>query len=238
MPAGWDQSGFDNALKELIKTCEVSKWPRALNKHGFFVTLAALQETERASPEKIFKELGREINAKRENGTSGPLPISIAIAAKRASKSWTKQGDISGHSKSQKAKELRKLSLVAWRNQIAKKLKSMLGGRAASTSFIKAGYVNIIKQLGPLIGGRYDRSGGRGIPVRGSSKGRVDPATPGKLQLVIENSAAAKTEHHGGFHKVADPAFQRALNREANQIIKHLEDEMRPEVDHFNRRQH
>lgn len=239
MPAGWDQSKFDNAFKELIKNCEASKWPRSLNKHGLFIALAALRETERASPEKIFHELGREINATRENGTSGPLPISIAIAARRASKSWTKQGDITGHSKAQKAKAIRSLSLKAWRAQIAKKLGSMLRGRAASTSFIKAGYVNIIQKLGPIIGGRYDRSGGRGVPVRGSSKGRVSPALPGpgNLRLVIENSAAAKTDD-GGFRRVADPAFERALNLEANQIPKHLTDEMKPDVDHFNRRQH
>jgi len=238
MPVGWNQEGFDNAFKELIRNCESSKWPRSLNKHGLFVTLRALKETERASPEKIFHELGREITAKRENGTSGPLPISIAIAAKRASRSWTKQGDITGHSKAQKAKEIRKLSIKAWRNQITKKLKGMLKGREISTSFIKSGYVTIIQKLGPIIGGRYDRSGGRGVPVRGSAKGRVSPATPGNLQLVIENSASAKTEKRGGFHRVADRAFQIALDAEANQILNHLTDEMKPEVDHFNRRQH
>lgn len=235
MPEVWSQKGFDDALKELLSNCDSKTWPRTINKKGFFVALSALKHTERANPEKIFHELGREITAKREDGTSGPLPVSIAIAAKRASKSWTRQGDISGHSKAQKAKAIRSLSLKAWRAQISKKLASMLRGRGVSSGFIKAGWVGVLKELGPKIGGRYDRGAERN--VRGIAKGSHEAATPGKLQVTIINTAAARSDHRGGFVRVGEPPLQRAIDEEGAKTQEYLDD-MKGDIEHFNRRQH
>jgi hypothetical protein len=233
--SGWDQSRFDSTLKELLSRCESEKWPRAVNKHGFFVSLAALKFTPRTMPEHIQVELAREITGVRKDGSTGPVPIGIAIAAKRASKGWVGQGNLSGMSPSQKKKALRTLSLANWRRLVGQKLKSMVGGRQASSGFIKAGWVGVLEKIGPAIGGKYSRSGTK---TRGQSKGRVQLATPGNLNVTIENTAASRTENRGGFHRKADPAFQQALNQETNSMAKHIEDEMRSEVDKFNRRQH
>ena len=234
MAEGWDQSRFDATLREYLMEHESKVWPQAINKKGFFVALAALKETPRAEPEKIFGELGREITGKREDGTSGPIPISFGIASKRASKAWVRSKQY-GRALKRVERGRAAKGLQEWRALFANKLRTMLGGRKASATFLASGWTHVLQKLGPLIGGRYDRSGAR---VRGSTKGSADPALPGRLQVVIQNSAAARSEHRGGFHRVGDPALQLAFDRETASMVEHMENEMRPGAEKFNRQQH
>ncbi len=233
MSVQYDQRVLNESLKELLYRCDSSTWPRTINKKGFFVTLSALKYTERADKEKIQRELLKEINTPH-----GSIPIGLAIASKRASKGWVGQGNIKGgYSKREKAKAMRQLSIKAWRSRVGKKLTSMMKGRGISSGFLKSGWVKVLQELGPKVGGRYDRSLSKGVNVRGSAKGHCDPAEPGKLQVIIENSAAARSEHHGGFIRIGQPALDRGVAEEARKTQEYLDD-MKPDIEHFNRRQH
>src|ERR1044071_272932 len=140
MSGDWHQSRFNATLKELLERSDSTTWPRAINKHGFFVALKALELTERTSPDKIEFELDREITAKRHDrfGQEIPspfpvIPIGLAIAAKRASKSWV------GSKQFQRAQRIRLAGKAfsytevrAWRALVGQKLRAMIGGRRAS----------------------------------------------------------------------------------------------------------
>jgi hypothetical protein len=232
MSLEFTQQQFNSTLKELLGNYESTAWPKSINRHAFFVALAALQETPRTDGDKIVSELEREIITDR-----GSIPVAFAIAAKRASKGWVGQRNLGrGYSKDQRARARRSLSLAGWRAMMTKKLNSMVRGRIASGGFIRAGWVGVLKALGPAIGGKYNRGEERN--VRGAPKGSVNLATPGNFQVTIENTAAARSEHRGGFHRVGDPALERGLARENNQMVQRIEDEMKPGAEKFNRQQH
>jgi len=232
MSVEYTQRVFNQTLEELLSNCDSKTWPRTVNKKGLIVSLGALKYTERADKSKIERELLREINVK-----GGVIPIGLAIASKRASKGWAGQGNLSGYSKKEKAKAIKKLSLQNWRKQVEKKFNSMLKGRGVSSAFIKSGWWTVAQVLGPIVGGKWDRSGGRGVPIRGAKKGTVSPAIPGRLQVVMQNTAAARSDHRGGFIRIGEPPLQKAMADEARKTQEYLDD-MKGDIDRFNRKQH
>lgn len=231
--ASFNSEVFDRSVRTLLQRLPAEKIPNALNKKMFFVVLAALAETPRTNPFKILSELGRAVTLKREDGSMDSAPIGYALAAKRASKAWGPRREALS-SRNRKANLMRE-----WQKLVAKKLDAMFGARMRSTAFIKAGWVSVLKALGPHVrgkGGRnYDRSG-----VRGSAKGAAKPAQPGwSPKVMVENTAAARSDKRDGFSKHAGPAFQRAFDREMADWPKYLQDEiLKEEMKEFNAKQH
>lgn len=232
MADGIDTSKFEAATKALLAECYSSAWPRTVNKHAFYTALGAIPITPMVPGLKIAAELGREITAKRADGTSGRVPVGFVIAAKRASKTFGKVRAIRTWQavQSKRGFDSRKLWIAA----IDHKLKTMFGGRMRSAAFIRAGWIGVLAQLGPLIGGRYNRNTG-GSNSRGAFKGSVTPATASNLNCTIRNTAQARSEHRGGLIRHGEPPLQRAVDKEAVNMVKHLEDEMKKSVESFNR---
>jgi len=224
-----DTTKYEASLKRLLDECYSSAFPRTVNKHAFYTALGAIPETARTPDIKIAAELGREITAKRADGTTGQVPIGFVIAAKRASKTFGAVRQIRTWQAIQSKRSFNALKL--WLAAIDHKLKQMYGGRVASTAFIRAGWAAVLQQLGPLIGGRYNRSG---LHLRGAFKGSVKPATGSDLTCVIRNTAQSRSEHRGGLIRHGEPPLQRAIDKEARNMAKHLEDEMKGPVERFN----
>lgn len=230
MTTGLDTSRYVAAVTALLADCESGAWPRTVNKHAFYTALGTVSETPMVPGLKIAAELGRPITAHRKDGTTGLVPVGFVIAAKRASKTFGKVRSIRTWQaiQSKRGFDSRKLWLAA----IDQKLKSMFGGRTRSAAFIRAGWVSVLAQLGPLIGGRYNRGGAN---VRGAFKGSVKPATKGNLNCTIINTAQARSEHRAGLIRHGEPALQRGIDKEANNMVKHLEEEMAKPAFNFNR---
>jgi len=219
-------------VKKLLAECYSSAWPRTVNKHAFYTALGALNETPVVPGLKIAAELGREITAKRKDGRSGLVPVGFVIAAKRASKKF---GAIRAIRTWQAIQSKRGFNgRKFWQAAIDQKLKSMFGGRRKSAAFIRAGWAAVLTQLGPLIGGRYNR--GIAPNVRGAFKGSVKPATANNLNCTIINTAQSRSEHRSGLIRYGEPALQRGIDKEANNMAKYLEEEMAKPVFEFNRR--
>lgn len=233
---GWSQEVFDRTLQDYLVRHEVEVWPRAINKKGFFLTLKALEESPIKDVKVIETELQQTVLAERADGRSAQAPLGYIIAAKRASKDWSYYKGTASPTIAIRTR-FGALGIEAWRQAIAKKFKSMLGGRRSGAGFMRVGWLSVLQILGPIVGGRYNRSAA-GSGVHGRPKGAAAPASEGNLVVTIENFANARSEVRGAFMRLGEPALQRAFDRETADMVGYLEGEMRPEAEKFNARQH
>lgn len=239
MPQNWDQSKFEALVKEQLHRHSSETWPKTLNKHMFFVTLDAFKRTSFTTNPKIESELGREVMARRQNNTQAMAPMGYVLAAKRAAKTY----GTSERFLKQVNRELASESggrgkgpnyRAAWLGYIKDKFRSMIGGRKSSEQFLRAGFVSILYKLGPIIG--YARPSTGKDHTRGAIKGSVlHLAAPGDYSITIENRAHSLTEHRGGFERIGGKALQEAFDSQTVNLQKHLDDEMKPHVEKFNR---
>ncbi len=230
-----DTTVFDKTVRPLLQRLPEDKIPQALNKKMFFVSLRAIQETERTNPFKILFELRRPVTLKREDGSTDEAPIGYALAAMRASKQWgARRGALS--------QRKRRVNLTReWQKFVTKKFDAMAGARKASTSFIRAGWAGVVAALSPFVrskdGKSYQRSE---LKPRGAMKGSAKPARPGWSPVVsVENTAQAKTDKKLGLVKHGSPGLQKAFDKEMADWIPYLEKEvLKEEVEKFNIAQH
>ncbi len=234
MEAQFDQTRLNSTLERYILSLESEVWPRAINKKGLFVSLGAAKRNPKNTYESLVAELMRPVNARSVSGSyerTKEVPVGFVIAAKRASSNWTS----SNYSRQKAGKKELRLTVTRWRKAMAKKFKSMLGGRKRSLKFLDAGWFSVVRLLGPEIGGKYDRSGGAAL--RGSLKGDMVPAKKGSLVVTIINTAKAKSENRGGFDRIAGPPLVAAINAEMESMEKFMNGEMAPATNTFNRAQ-
>lgn len=209
--------------------------PSILNRAAFFTALAAIPITPAVEPEKIEHELNQGITAKREDGSIGFATIGKVVAAKRASKTWTgskpfrrvQQARLRGRGGNE---------LKAWRQHVKATMGRMIGGRKASTRFIRAGWAGALAVLGRALGGKYDRSAGSsGNKLRGAMKGTARPASPGWNPLAtIVDTAQSRSEHNNGLIRHGLPALEQALTQEFAKMQKYVDEHMKEGNDRFN----
>ena len=229
-----DQSKFDSTLQTYLQRLKEEKIPAALNKKAFFVTLGAYGATEMVNPHKIFWELYRPITAKRQDGSSGEVPIGFVIAAKRAHAHWASRvGYLMFRNRAPSYSR-------EWQKLVTKKFTGMVGGRQRAAGFIRVGWLGVIQELGPLVARKDGRSiSGPKPRMRGGMKGKATPATPGTFRVTIENSAQAKSDKRNGLITHGAPPLQRAFDRETADMATYLEREaLKEETDKFNAAQH
>ncbi len=232
----WTQQVFDETLIAYLKEHDSGVWPKTLNKKAARITWRALKETPAKEREGIAAELSREINAKREDGSSGTVPIGFVIASKRASKGWTQSPQFrrvqNVRLKGRDASELK-----AWLSLVRNKFRSMLGGRKAASGFLKVGWISVLRAMAAQ-GVPEARTSGTGAKIRGSLKGGVVVAKPGSLNVTMENTAHALTEKKVAFMRIGEPALQRAFDAETADMEEYLYREMHPHAEEWNRKQH
>jgi hypothetical protein len=229
---GWNQASFNTTLQAYLKAHKQEVWPKALNKKAAQVAWQALKNTRSVERVTIDEQLNRMVIAERKGGSPGQVPVGYVIAAKRATKKWTsstqfqraQQARLRGKSGSE---------LKAWRRLVKKTFLGMVGARKRSTAFLRVGWISVLQQM-RAKGVPYTGSKGQGVVLRGRLKGGVDIATPGKLTVVMENTANARSENRGGFKRIGEPALQLAMD-----FVKYdMEDYLsKAETDKFNRAQ-
>lgn len=233
----WDQTQFNRTLDVYLKRLSEEKIPQALTKKAFFVALRAMSETPKVNPHKIFWELYRPITATRkEDGSTGTIPVGIAIAAKRAKKLWSYKATpehVRGGRKTKGGSPLQR----AWRRLIRKKFETMVGSRQRAAGFLRVGWLAVVKKLGPQV---KNKSGAPpadlSVRQRGAMKGDASPARPGWTpRAVIINSAQADTDKRNGLMAYGAPALARAFDLETADTIAYLEREaLKEETAKFN----
>lgn len=234
--AKWDQTFFDKTLQERLQLAKEKDIPTVLNRAAFFTALGAIPLTPATPNERIEHELNVGITAQRADGSIGFTTIGKVVAAKRASKKWT------GSRQFQKAQNRRLRGLKtdegkAWRAFVKETMNRMIGGRKASTHFIKAGWVGALAKLAQALGGKYAaRSVGSGIKARGALKGSAIPATPGWSPTVtIMDTAQSRSEHNDGLIRHGLPALEQALENERVKMQAYVDEHFKENDERFNR---
>lgn len=108
-------------------------------------------------------------------------------------------------------------------------IRRMVGGRRRSVGFNTVGYFPGIKRLASTLKRPFIIARMSGISVVGQPKGRAEPAPPNTIypSALIENSATAIV-------KIGGPALQEGMDEEAQEITRHIEEQMRPGFTEFN----
>lgn len=231
----WDQSRFDRTLEAYVRAHYSHEWPRILNKKAARLCYRMIAETPFKEPSLIESELLRDVNARREDGSSGSVPIGYVMAAKRASRTWNKslaagwramvRGSGGGD------------ELKAWRKAIKDKYRSMLGGRKRSAHFIQVGWISALQSMAAQ--GVPEASTRKpGTRIHGGLKGHVQIATSDRLNVSMTNTASAKRATSNAFESIGNQAMQRAFAHELADLEKYFHDEMSPGAAEFNRKQH
>jgi hypothetical protein len=93
--------------------------------------------------------------------------------------------------------------------------------RLRSRAFLKSGWIWVIRQLAPVVGTSANVRGAKAI---GQAKGRAIPARPGwHVVATIINTVTAAWDKKEGAQKVAEPALQRAFDKETVSMEKEIE---------------
>lgn len=238
----WDQSRFDATLKECLLAHESRVWPKLINKKGFFVASGAIPETPRVDAARIEADLAKLVYTRQGGGPPRQVELGYALAAKKASEGWT------GSKRFQKLVRMNRaggrgatpeMEAAAWQAEVKAQRGRITGARKAAAGFIRLGWVYVMKALGPSSGLRFYPGQGDAARPRGPTpKGLAEPAREGRLQVTITNTAHALSEHRGGFERLGYPALQRSMEKENESMARHMAEDMEPEIQAFNAKQH
>lgn len=239
MAESWNQSVFDSDVKKWLDTHDVKTWPRFLNKRVFFVAKGAIPETPKVSPEQIEADISKLVYSRQGGGPARQVTLGYALASKIASQGFDRskrfQRAITRQAFGKGTAEMEK---AAWEAEVAAKLGRLKGSRKAAAGFLRLGWAYVMKLLGPHTGlSFWPTMPLVGARMRGMDKGRINPATSSKSVASIENIAHSRTETRGGFMRIGEPALDRAMQKEAGELARHMEEELEPHVKEFNRRQ-
>jgi len=229
----WDQTRFDDALRQAIEQTKAQAVPGLINRKAFWVALKAMKYTPKVDRERIARELATVVHVHRKGGGSGDVPIGWVIAAKRASKGWQEAKMARG----QRSKR-RTSALKLWRARIKKTFEVMLGKRVRSAGFMKSGWLTVIRRMSRYGGSKAQsyKADAEGIKTWEPPKGRATPAVKSDTPFArIESSAASRRDKTGGFIRKGSAALKKAFDEEAASMIQHMESTLKPIADEFNR---
>lgn len=225
--AEWDQSKFDAALKAKLERLKTEKVPRAINKTGFFVALGGLKETPKKEPFAIEADVNKQVTVTNKKGYVRSVPILWVLAAKRVAKGYAEKKMLRGEN-SKRSVKAGKFYLQLLR----KKASTILGSRKRAAGFFRVGFLSIVKRLGPYVKNRSGSGASYGgAKLMGELKGDAKPATAGyQPTCTLIHSAQARSDRANGQLRVVKPALDRAMAKEAKQIIEYLREETAPEL--------
>lgn len=238
MSSTWDQSVFDETIKQTLMAHESTVWPKCLNKQAFFIVHQAIKETPAVEIGTVLTGLLRPIvPSTSKSGQS--VPVGFVIAAKHAKNHWR------GGTSLSKAKQFSRLQqgksanmLKAWRKEVDAALERMLGSRARALAFIRLGWIFTKMDLAKVTGlSVWSGNPSEMAKAKGRMKGGASVATASSLSVTIENSAHAQSETRGGFEAHGQPALDRAMEWGNANMREHLESEMEPGIQDFNSKQ-
>lgn len=216
-----DASSMDRAMTRLIPYTEKTG-PEIVNQRMMNIGGRAANKTPMADRVKIISELG-EVGRKLRVTKKGRLVRGKRVYAKSA----RKDAPLAALIINARRRKAGKPGLYG--KQMTSAVKRMVGGKTRSVGFGRSGYIPGIKRLAstlkkPFIIGRI-----KGISVKGQPKGEAHPAPARSLrpQAILIN----KTQ---GISKIGAQPLQDALNEEAREINRHVEEAMKPGISQFN----
>lgn len=234
--SNWDQSQFDAALKaHLANTSRTIE--RVINGRAYFVALAAIRLTVKVSAAKIEAELGRIVRVEKISkkgrkynrkqlqltpGRDGRAPLAALIINKRLGRGETFHG-LSGRG--------------AYGREMRDAIKYLIGVRKRSVAFIASGWIPALRIL------YRPREMSRGMidpavkQVGPTKKGHAIRAQAGGALIVatIINSAISLHETNNALGYWGARGLQLAFDHETAEIIRHLQNKLKPDFAAANR---
>jgi len=226
MSATWDQSKFDMALKEYGKVTKRTT-AEVINTKLYYVARGAQQHTAKASASGIKATLARPVTIRRQNksgrfrrtkaveygalGSSGKPLAALIVNARRKAKG---QKGLFGE-------------------ELTRAVITMINSRVRSVAFLRAGWIESIKQLAAFA---KDKSGApAGDPSArqfGAPLGSAIAASDGALVQFarIENRAISKKSptSEAALNRFGEVGLQVAFDREAQSMLEYLDRKMGP----------
>lgn len=230
----WDQTVFNRTLQEYTKVSRRSL-PQILNTKGFFIARKALWHTPKADSYRIKAQLGQfvSVNAIGKKGkivkrrslvlAKSRLKNRAPLAAVIINKRLGKEGKKGLHGK-----------------RMARAVREMLANRLRGVAFLKSGWLEAIRKLGPLA----DKSGIGKAPLDrsakqiGRAKGDARPARESfNPTAVIVNLATTARDRKGALVKYGTRPLQVAFDDEAKSMNDYIERKLKPATQKFNQQQ-
>ncbi len=198
MSEGWDQSGFEAALKEELKHTKRT-FAEALNTHAYFIARKALWHTHKADRFTIQSQL----TARPQYAEADSLAEAILIARYRAQGGWPSSGA-----------------------EFDRAIKKFTASRLRSVAFIKSGWIPAIRIL-ETFASTKSGAAPRDSEARiyGQEKGAAYPAVDGEVMTAkIVNDALAKGDEGGkALHKYGEAGLDLAFYSETASIKDYIE---------------
>ena len=182
----------------------------------------AVNKTPKADKVQIISELG-EVGRKIRITKKGKL-----VRGKRVyAKSTREDAPLAALIINSRRRKAGKPGLYG--KQMTSAVKRMVGGKTRSVGFERSGYIPGIKRLARTLQKPFIIGQIKGISVKGQPKGQAIPSPPRSLRpsAILENKAK-------GITKVGAQALQDALSEEAREIVRHVEEQMKPGIQKFN----
>ncbi len=212
---------LDRAINRLIPFTEKTG-PEIVNQRLMNVGGRAANKTPMADKVKIISELG-EVGRKIRVTKKGKLVRGKRVYAKSA----RKDAPLAALIINSRRKKAGKPGLYG--KQMTSAVKRMIGGKTRSVGFEKSGYFRGIRRLASTLQKPFIIANMKGISVRGQPKGEARPAPSRSLR-----PSAILINKVKGISKVGSQPLQDAINEEAREIVRHVEEKMAPGIKQFN----
>lgn len=219
--ATFDMREMDKALPRLIQNTSRTL-PAVLNQSSLNIDGRAMNETPMANRDKIQSELGmvaRELTRNKKTGKF--LKRGRALYA---SFNGTPRAALIINARRSKAG----LPLLFGRD-MDRAIKVMVAARKRSAGFNKSAYIPVVRQFASKLQKPFIIANMKGIYVKGREKGTAHPAAPVSLQPTAISYMKTK-----GLSVIGAAPLQRAVNKEAAEVIRHLDSKMAPSIKEFN----
>jgi hypothetical protein len=203
----WDQSAFDEALKEEMQHTKRT-FSQALNTHAYFIARKALWYTHKADKTAVESQL----TSPPQYAEADSLAEAILVARYRAHGGWPGSGA-----------------------EFERAIQKFVAGRLRSIAFLKSGWIPAIRILEPFSANKSGAAP-RDTQARvyGQEKGNAYPAVDGEQMTArIVNSALAEGDEGGkALEKFGGAGLDVAFYDETQSIKEYIERKL---IEQFNK---
>ena len=192
-----DTKEFDRVFKEYMKYTS-RDFAEACNQHAYYIARDAVQATEAAPKDRVYKDLMQPATKVKRAGEGAPI---AAILVNKYEKAHGRKG-LSGA-------------------RMAKAVERFIKKRQRTTNFLKAGWVPAVKKLEKLVPRKGGASLG-GVKAKGKPKGDATPATPGTSPISYIWNEIIGEPNVGRVHGMLLKGAQEAIRMETQSMRDYI----------------
>ncbi len=207
---------FNRAAELCVQRSERT-YDKFINSRALHVAKKAIEDTEKASADKIVFELAHNVAAKSR------------ISRKTGKRKITRTYDLSEQSLAARIVNARLVARgekTIWGAELVRKAKRMIGGRTKAVAFIKSGWIYAVRTLGAAVGGGAGVLGA--TRMSGQAKGYAKPARRAINSVVTAEIANTALLSEDARSRVAVKGLAKAFDRERKEMLEHAFKTLQP----------